>query len=251
MTQLTAELMRSASGKLRRSAWPERMSVIADRLVGVYGRPTLGNYRDPVKEIFYILLSARTTESLYRSAHRRLFDRYPNVSKLAEASLDEVTKCIDRAGLGQKRAGQVLATAKKLVADFGGHPQTAIRRMTASQCFDYLTSLPGLGPKSSLCVMMYSHDFDVFPVDINVQRVSERIGIIPKGLKHYQAQERLPKVVPSGRGKELHVALVVHGRRVCLPVRPKCNECVIADLCRYGRRRLKDRGNGVDATNGD
>lgn len=250
MTALTAELMGAVRGKPRKTAWAERLSVVADRLVALHGRPTLGNYRDPVKEIFYILLSARTTEPLYKSAHRRLFAQFPDVASLAEADVNEVTKCIDRAGLGRKRAAQVVATAKKLVEDFGGKPQSAIRRMSSSECFQYLTSLSGLGPKSSLCVMMYSHDSDVFPVDINVQRIAERMGVIPKGLKHYQAQERLPHFVPAGRGKELHVAMVVHGRKICLPLSPKCSECVIADMCRTGRRRASGNTNGVANRNG-
>ena len=133
--------------------------------------PPSATTADPVKEIFYILLSARTTESLYKTAHRRLFATYPNVTTLAAADVSEVTKYIDRAGLGRKRAAQVVATAQTLVRDFGPRPQAAISRMSSSECFEYLTRLPGLGPKSSLCVMMYSHDCDVFPVDINVSEL--------------------------------------------------------------------------------
>ena len=80
------------------------MGEVARRLVAEYGRPTLGNYRDPVKEIFYILLSARTTDLLYRKAHRRFFSEFPDVSALANASVRRVMRCIDRAGLGRKRA---------------------------------------------------------------------------------------------------------------------------------------------------
>jgi endonuclease III len=216
------------------------------RLVNAHGRPSLGNFRDPIKEIFYILLSARTTELLYQRAHKRLFSEFPSVGDLAEASVEKVMQCIDRAGLGRKRAAQVVCTARRLLDDFGTHPQPKLRKMSSGDCFTYLSNLPGLGPKSSLCIMMYSLDFDVFPVDVNIQRIAERIGVIPKGLKHYQAQKLLPSFVPNNCGKDLHIGLVVHGRQVCLPIRPKCAECVIADLCRSGRRYLRKKANGVE-----
>jgi len=247
LTQLTSQLLGSCDDIRRTVNWQARLTEITSRLVEAYGRPSLGNYRDPVKEIFYILLSARTTELLYQRAHRRLFSEFPTVVELAGAGVDKVMKCIDRAGLGRKRAVQVVCTAKRLVADFGPRPQSNLRAMSLTDCFAYLSHLPGLGPKSSLCIMMYSLDFDVFPVDVNVQRIAERIGVIPKGLKHYQAQKLLPRFIPNSFGKDLHVALVAHGRAVCLPLRPKCMDCVIADLCRTGRRFQRKKAKGVES----
>lgn len=110
--------------------------------------------------------------------------------------------------------------------------------MSAQEAFDFLTHLPGMGPKSAFCVMMYSLKVDVFPVDVNVQRIAERMGAIPHRLKHYQAQKRLPSLIPAGRSRELHIAMVAHGREVCLPRNPKCGECCIRDLCRQGRATL-------------
>ena len=194
------------------------MSTVADRLVALHGQPTLGNYRDPVKEIFYIMLSARTTEPLYKTAHRRLFARYPDVRSLAKADVETVAKYIDRAGLGRKRAAHVVATARKLVKDFGRRPQSAIRRMSSSECFKYLTSLSGLGPKSSLCVMMYSHDSDVFPVDINVQRIAESHGCdsqgaqaLPgpgatSGLRPIRSRQGTPRCNGRARSKDMPAA---------------------------------------------
>lgn len=239
MSQQTAKLM----GRPHRSSskWPDVLEEVADRLVSKYGTPSLGNYRDPVKEVFYILLSARTTEALYKRAHRSLFLTFPGIENLADAGVEEVLGCIDGAGLGRKRSVQIIQLAKTLVNDFGRNPAKRLRAMSAYEAYNYLTALPGLGPKSALCVMMYSLDLDVFPVDVNVQRVAERMGIIPHKLKHYQAQQRLPKLVPSGRSKELHIGLVILGRRACLPIRPKCDECVVADLCRTGQKETRVR----------
>jgi endonuclease-3 len=84
--------------------------------------------------------------------------------------------------------------------------------------------------------MMYSLGHDVFPVDVNVQRVAARVGAIPHGLKHYQAQQRLPPLIPPGRSEELHVGMVVLGRDVCLARNPQCNRCPIQRLCAMGQK---------------
>jgi len=211
-------------------------------LVAVYGTPALGNFRDPVAEIFYIVLSARTTDAQYRQTHRELRDQFPRLADLAAAPLDEILSCIRRGGLANKRAGQVRRIAQRILADLGSRPKARLKAMPAAEVYRFLTGLPGMGPKSALCVMMYSLNFDVFPVDVNVRRVARRLGAIPSGLKHYRAQQRLPSLVPDGRSKELHIGLVVLGRTVCLPRTPHCDRCPINDLCRVGRARLARPG---------
>lgn len=235
MSQLTASLLGGRRPR-RSEKWTALLGEVADRLVKEYGNPNLGNYRDPVKEIFFIVLSARTSEVLYKRAYRKLFRRYRTISELANARISDVTKCIEVAGLGRKRSRQVIAIARQLIADFGPRPQRKLRRMSAEDVYAYLVGLPGLGPKSALCVMMYSLDFDVFPVDANVQRIAERLGAIRRNAKHYQAQQRLPAHVLQERSKGLHVGMVAHGRAVCLPRQPVCGECVLSDLCPTGIR---------------
>lgn len=236
MSDLTVLLL-GRERERRRSRWMRDLGGIADRMVAAYGRPSLGNFRDPVREIFYILLSARTTEVLYQEAHRRLFKRFRTLQALASADRRDVRACVAGAGFGDKRASQVIAIAKRLILDLGGRPQQALRSMSPPDVFGYLTGLPGVGPKSALCIMMCSLGLDVFPVDVNVQRIFERLGVIQPGLKHYQAQQRAPGYVPNGKSKDLHVGLVVHGRKVCLPISPKCLSCGLLGFCRYGKRK--------------
>jgi len=233
MSELTLSLLQRKPPR-NTGRWRDRVREITDRLVAEYGTPSLGNFRDPVKEIFYIVLSARTTEPLYRQAHKQLWSRFPTLKAIAGAPLAELRKCVAVAGLGRKRAVQVKAIAKSLLADLGPRPASRLRRLSAEEAYAALRKLPGAGPKSALCVMMYSLDFDVFPVDVHARRVLSRIGLIPTGVKHYRAQDVLPAYVPTGRSKELHVALLVHGRFVCTSISPRCKNCAICRFCRYG-----------------
>lgn len=244
MSKLTVRLVPGARPRPRSSRWPQRLAVVADRLVAAYGTPMLGNFRDPVQEIFYIVLSAKTTDAQYRKTHSALRAAFPALPDLAKARVTAILRCIVGGGLANKRAVQVKRIAARLLADLGTDPSARLCAMTAEEAFNYMTGLPGMGPKSALCVMMCSLDFDVFPVDANVARATERMGAIPAGLKHYQAQQRLPALVPEGRCKELHVGLLVHGRTTCLPRRPRCDSCVIRDMCKFGKKMLGNREDG-------
>lgn len=240
MTTTTLETL--GDGKTRqRSVWLPRFSHIHELLREEHGVPSLGNYRAPVREVLYIVLSAKTTDKLYRKANTQLWRKFESTAAIAEASISDIAECIKIAGLGNKRATQVKEICRKLHADFGPYPNKQLRKMTHRDAFDYLVSLPGVGPKSALCVMMYSLDHDTFPVDVNVHRIARRLGALRKGLKHYEAQKVLPRMIPAGTGKELHIGMVVHGRSICTPHRPACERCPIRGYCRYHKTSLRKR----------
>jgi endonuclease III len=212
---------------------------VADRLVARYGVPSLGNFRDPVEEIFYILLSARTAEIKYLRSHRALRARFPTTADLAAAPVAKIRDCIAEAGLSNKRARQIKKIAVALTRRLGARPSATLRAMSAAEAFSFLVGLPGVAGKSALCVLMYSLGHDVFPVDVHVRRISIRLGLLPEGIEHRRAQALLPVYVPEGRSKELHVGLVVHGREVCQPKRADCEHCFLNDLCPTGKRELR------------
>ena len=234
MSDLSARIL--GVRRNRRSPWPARWAEIATRLVAVHGLPTLGNFRDPVKEIFYILLSAKTADAQYRRTNRALHLAYPTLAALAGAKLKGVRACIESGGLAPTRARQIIALAKTLLKAGAPNPARYLRSLDATAAFRFLTGLPGVGPKSAFCVMMYSLDRDVFPADVNIIRIAERLGALRRGLDHAKAQKTLAKTAPDGRSKELHIGLVVHGRTVCTPRNPKCGDCCLVDLCAVGRR---------------
>ncbi len=113
---------------LNRSPWVARFSTVADRLLREHGVPTLGNFRDPIKEIFYILLSAKTTDGQYRATHRKLWSTFPKLEQLAAAPVAAIRRCILSGGLAGKRARQIQRTARRLIAAGGRNPASFPRR---------------------------------------------------------------------------------------------------------------------------
>ena len=236
MSLLTSTLIGSTHVSHDATNWRRRFRAIERRLVAAYGLPRLGNFRDPVREVFYIVLSARTTDKQYRETERRLHAAFPTLAELAAGRIDRIRRCITSGGLANRRAAQVKRIAKRIISELGNKPAARLKAMSSNEAFEFLTSLPGVGPKSALCVMMYSLDHDVFPVDVNVHRIAERLGALPAGLKHYEAQAQLPAAIPSGASKALHIGLVVHGRQICKPLRQKCDVCFLRRFCDYPRR---------------
>lgn len=238
LSHLTLKLL-GEKPQRRESRWVRILDEVTNILVAKYGTPTLGNFRDPVKEIFYILLSARTNERLYKKAHRQLMRAYPTLESLAKATPRQALKCIKIAGLGSKRAKQVVLIARRLIKDLGPNPSRKLKSMSAGEVYRYLTSLPGVGPKSAFCVMMYSLDCDVFPVDANINRIFCRMGIIPLKSTHREAQQLAPHHVKNGKSHHLHITLLELGRHVCLPLNPKCHECNLSRKCFHFIRNMQ------------
>ena len=99
--------------------------------------------------------------------------------------------------------------------------------------YNWLVSLPGVGVKIAHCVMMYSLGRDVLPVDRHVNRILQRLDVVPYGEPPENVGKMIQDIIPKGTAHSLHVNLVVHGRRKCRVDTPKCDSCDIEALCAY------------------
>jgi endonuclease III len=216
------------------------------RLGESYGTPDLGNKTDPVDELVYIILARRTREGAYQAAYDALKLKHANWEQLAEAPADEIEGAIRFSGLGRRKAQSLKQALGALIARFGTCTLEPTRSWDDETTREFLCTLPEIGPKSAACVMMCSLDRPAFPVDAHVGRVLERLGLFRilgielAGTDHKIKQRLLWDAVPPSLRYSLHVNLLVHGRAACLPRKPRCCSCVIADAC-------ASRGPRVDA----
>lgn len=102
----------------------------------------------------------------------------------------------------------------------------------------FLVALPGVSRKVAKCVMMYSLDRRVLPVDVHVHRLATRLGMRVKK-RPDTSQDLIEDAVPPRLRYGFHVNAVAHGREVCLPRNPRCTVCRLADECAFGRRRMR------------
>jgi endonuclease III len=134
--------------------------------------------------------------------------------------------------LSKKKATQIKGAMRNILADTGKLSLAFLSQWDDERVEDYLTSLPGIGVKSARCIMMYSLGRKVFPVDTHAWRVCRRLGLTPQVPKPTPSMEKdLEAKIPVDLRYTLHVNLVSHGRETCTTYWPKCDKCVLADIC--------------------
>ena len=106
-----------------------------------------------------------------------------------------------------------------------------MRELSDDEARAYLTSLPGVGPKTAAVVLSFALGRDTIPVDTHVHRVSSRLGLVPPKTTAENADRLLHDLVPDGLRTPLHVALIRLGRETCKAGVPRCRQCPLLDLC--------------------
>ena len=147
-----------------------------------------------------------------------LVDTPEKMEALGEAKLRDLIKTV---GLFNTKAKNVIALSQKLIVEHGGE----VPRGRA-----VLETLPGVGRKTANVVLNVAFGEETFAVDTHVFRVGNRTGMAP-GKTPLEVELRLEEVVPPAYRLHAHHWLILHGRYVCLARRPKCEECVVGDLC--------------------
>ena len=206
---------------------------LSRRLARYYGNPRLHNKENPLDELIFIILSAKTTEPSYLRTYRLLKRTFPNWFDILDSPTGSVARVIARGGLATKKESQIWRLLTEIRERTGRDDLNFLKKMTTEEAEKFLTSLPGVGFKTARCVLMYTMNRHVFPVDTHVKRVLSRIGIIRPERLTDKVQADIQSVIPEDIRYELHVNLVAHGRSVCTARNPTCNYCLLNDTCNY------------------
>lgn len=194
----------------------------------------LGNKENALDEAIYIILSLQTDLARASATWARLRSRFPEWEDVERASLQKVAQVLRAGGLHRQKARTIKALLSKVRSLTGELSLEFLRGMTVDVTERFLTSLPGISWKVARCVLLYSLNKDVLPVDVNTFRILRRAGILsPHAVyRRRSLHDAIQQAVPVHRRRRLHINLVVHGQRTCLPLRPKCSECVVRGTCR-------------------
>ncbi len=209
-----------------------RLRAVAARLARAYGAAPAPRHLPPIDELVLTVLSQNTSDVNRDRAYADLRRALPRWSDVAAAPSRGVARAIRRGGLGVTKAPRIRAALRSLRASGVDldHPR-ALAAMADDALWELLVDLPGVGPKTAACVLLFSLDRPFFPVDTHVHRVSTRLGLVGERATAIQAQELLQEAVPADLVYPLHMGLIRHGRAVCVARRPLCSECVLAELC--------------------
>jgi endonuclease III len=186
---------------------------------------------DPLEELILTVLSQNTSDVNRDRAHAAMRERFGTWEALAEADERELAAAIRVGGLSNIKAPRILAILQAIRDREGRLDLGWMRRAHTSRVRTYLTSLPGVGPKTAACVLAFSLGRPALPVDTHVFRVARRLGFFGEGVDADRAHQAMEDAVPPGMRVRMHVGLIRLGRQICRPGRPLCETCPLQDLC--------------------
>jgi endonuclease-3 len=183
------------------------------------------------------ILSAQTTDVRVNMVTPTLFARYPTPDALAGADLADLEEIVRSTGFYANKSRSLVGMAQALVERFDGEVPTRL---------EDLVTLPGVGRKTANVVRSVAFDLPGLPVDTHVGRLSRRLGLTTEE-DPVKVEMALNSYLPARERGRFSLRMILHGRRVCDARRPRCEVCVLADICPsavlpIGKRGPRQRG---------
>jgi endonuclease III len=178
-------------------------------------------HSNPFELLAATILSAQCTDARVNMVTPALFARYPTPEALAGAAPSELEAIVQSTGFYQSKAKNLIGMAQGLVERFDGEVPTALAD---------LVTLPGVGRKTANVVRSVAFDLPGLPVDTHVGRLSRRLALTSHE-DPVKVELDLNGYLPAAARGSFSLRLILHGRRVCDARRPRCEACVLEDIC--------------------
>jgi endonuclease III len=203
------------------------------RLAEEYGRPVWRPHAPPLDELVATILSQHTSDVNSGRAFAALRARFPTWTEVAGADEADIAEAIRPGGLANLKAPRIQRVLSAIEYETGELSLDWLRDWPLEQARAWLLELPGVGPKTAACVLLFSLGLPTMPVDTHLFRVGGRLGLIPKPANADDAHAWFDRLIGPERDSmyALHVNLIRHGRTVCKARLPDCGNCVLNDLC--------------------
>ena len=215
---------------------------VYETLLATYGEPENEPDYDPLGGLIATILSQHTSDINSDRAYQQLVAAFPTWEAVRDAATNKIAEAIKSGGLANiksVRIQDVLHTLTERKEGQGGAQSLAeylsdeLAGRPTEDAWHYLRQLPGVGPKTAACVLMFHLDRPAFPIDTHVWRTARRLGLIGPKVSADLAHTLFAKVLPPEWVYPLHVNLIRHGRRVCHAQRPACQACSLYSECAY------------------
>lgn len=214
---------------------PLSAAALVERLSSLYGRPRLVPSGDPVAELVLTILSQNTSDRNSGRAFVRLLRRYRSWEEVLAAPTDELAATIAPGGLANQKAPRIQAALRAIAARASDWSLSFLRDLSVEEARAWLRSLPGVGPKTAACVLLFALGMPAMPVDTHVERVAKRLGLVPAKATTETVHQLLEAWVEPSLYYPFHMCLIKHGRRTCTARNPRCDACPLTDVCPSAR----------------
>ena len=212
----------------------EKALEIAQQLTAYYGELPFSS-KDPMSMLVDILLSHRTRDEQTAAAWENLLKRFGSWEAVRDAPTSEVEETIANVNWPEVKAPRLQKIMREITEERGNLDLTFLCELPVEEAAAWLNRFDGVGPKTTACVLLFSCELPILPVDVHVHRVSGRLGLIGKKVTADAAHNLLQALLPNDSRAiyNFHKGLLRHGQRVCVFERPRCSKCPITDLCDY------------------
>lgn len=210
---------------------------IMDRLAPLYGEPEQRPHRDPLAELIQTVLSQNTSDTNSGRAFVLLMRDYKSWDDMRMARVEDIERVIQPGGLAPQKAPRIHAILQVVKERAPDWRLDFLETEPLEAAKEWLRSLPGVGPKTAACVLLFALGRPALPVDTHVERVSKRLGLIPWNLSADKAHDSLEALVPPQSYYRFHMLLIKHGRRTCVARNPACGRCPVEPWCPSSRLR--------------
>ena len=201
-----------------------KRQAIFDRLsVAIPDPATELNYSSPFELLIAVVLSAQATDKGVNKATTLLFAVANTPQTILALGLSGLKGYIKTIGLFNIKGENIIKLCRQLLENHAGEvPKTR----------EELETLAGVGRKTANVILNTAFGHPTIAVDTHIFRISNRTGIAP-GKNVLEVERKLDKWVPKQHKKDAHHLLILHGRYTCIARKPRCQDCVIQDLCDF------------------
>ena len=200
----------------------ERVGAVIERLEKLYPDAICSlEYKDAFQLLIATRLSAQCTDKRVNIVTPALFSEFPTAEKMAKADLKRVEELIKTCGLYKTKAKDLILIAQKIVAVFGGKVPDNI---------EDLITLSGVGRKTANLVCGDIYGKPAVVTDTHFIRICNRLGFI-NSTNPLTAENQMRKLLPPEKSNDFCHRTVLFGRDVCTARNPKCENCILADIC--------------------
>lgn len=218
------------SETLRAKAW-----AMYERLVALHGHQPLVPRRAPMHELISTILSHRTTGANEDRAYARMRERFPTWEVVRDAPTGALAEAIAESNFADQKAPRIQAVLRRIIDERGDANIDFLGDLPLDEAMAWLTSLPGVGPKTASLVLLFCFACPVLPVDTHVHRVSQRVGLIGPKVDPAAAHPLLLALLPRDAQilYNFHIDTLRHGQKICVWGTPRCERCPLTSICDY------------------
>ena len=186
---------------------------------------------DAASELVCTILSQHTSDINSERAFRTLMARFGTLDAIADAAVPDIEDAIRSAGLFRVKAPRIKEVLNQVRSEIGSFDLSFLGEMPLPEAKAWLMRLKGIGPKTAAIILCFSLGMPAMPVDTHIYRVSRRLGLIGPKVTADQAHDILEPMVPPADVFAFHLLLINHGRQVCKAPTPRCEKCVLSNIC--------------------